>query len=298
MTEKNFTVVSNYDGLQLQGVVCIPDGEAKGIVQLVHGMCEYKKRYLPLMYFLAENGYIAACHDQRGHGDTAEKKEDLGWFHDFHGKAIVEDCAQAHGATYKGKKVGSFGDAGAFSFYPGKNLGALGDAGAVVTNDKELEEKIRAIANYGSDYKYHHIYQGYNSRLDELQAAFLSVKLPLLDKMNRERRRIADRYLAEIKNDKIILPESIEGVENVWHIFPIRCESRNELEVFLSENDIASGKHYPIPIHLQGCYKELGIKEGELPIAEVISRTELSLPMFYGLTDSEVDHIIETINRF
>ena len=211
---------------------------------------------------------------------------------------VVEDCAQAHGALYKGKKVGNFGNAGAFSFYPGKNLGALGDAGAVVTNDKELEEKIRAIANYGSDYKYHHIYQGYNSRLDELQAAFLSAKLPLLNKMNVERRRIADRYLAEIKNDKIILPESIAEVENVWHIFPVRCEKRDELETFLSENGIASGKHYPIPIHMQECYKELGMKEGELPIAETISKTELSLPMFYGLTDSEVDHIIDTINRF
>lgn len=211
---------------------------------------------------------------------------------------VVEDCAQSHGALYKGKKVGSFGDAGAFSFYPGKNLGALGDAGAVVTNNKDLEEKIRAIANYGSDYKYHHIYQGYNSRLDELQAAFLRAKLPLLNKMNAERRRIADRYLSEIKNDKIILPRSLEEVENVWHVFPIRCEKRDELETFLNENGIATVKHYPIPIHLQECYKGLNIKEGELPIAETISKTELSLPMFYGLMNSEVDYIIDAINRF
>ncbi len=211
---------------------------------------------------------------------------------------IVEDCAQAHGALYKGKKVGSFGNAAAFSFYPGKNLGALGDAGAVVTNEKWIEEKIRAIANYGSDYKYHHIYQGYNSRLDELQAAFLRVKLPLLDKMNTQRRAIAKRYLTEIRNDKIILPQSILNVENVWHIFPIRCEVRDELEKYLNDNGIETGRHYPIPIHMQECYQELEIGKGDLPIAELISDTELSLPMFYGLSDSEVDCIIEAINLF
>lgn len=123
-----------------------------------------------------------------------------------HDLKVIEDCAQAHGATYKGQRVGSFGDAAGFSFYPGKNLGALGDAGAVVTNNKELADKIRALGNYGSDYKYHHIYKGNNSRLDELQAAFLAAKLPHMDKINAERRRIADRYLSEINNDKIILP--------------------------------------------------------------------------------------------
>lgn len=211
---------------------------------------------------------------------------------------IIEDCAQAHGATYKGRKIGTFGIASGFSFYPGKNLGALGDAGATVTNSKELADKIRALGNYGSDYKYHHIYQGNNSRLDEMQAAFLSVKLPLLDKMNNERRKIADRYLKGIKNPHIILPYVIDGVEPVWHIFGIRCKCRETFEKYLNENGIATNKHYPIPIHLQKCYEELGIKEGELPVAEEISATELSLPLYYGMKEEEIQYVIDTINSF
>ena len=211
---------------------------------------------------------------------------------------VVEDCAQAHGATYKGKRIGTFGDAAGFSFYPGKNLGALGDAGAAVTNKKEVAEKIRALGNYGSDYKYHHIYQGNNSRLDELQAAFLSAKLPLLDKMNRERQKIAKRYLEGIQNPQIILPTIIDDVEPVWHIFGIRCKNRDELENYLKKEGIATNKHYPIPMHLQAAYAELGIKKGALPFAEEISETELSLPMYYGMTDEEIEYVIEKINAF
>ena len=211
---------------------------------------------------------------------------------------IVEDCAQAHGATYKGKKVGSFGDAAGFSFYPGKNLGAFGDAGAAITNDKELADKIRALGNYGSDYKYHHIYKGNNSRLDELQAAILAAKLPILEKMNIERRRIADRYLSEIKNDKIVLPVISSDVIPVWHIFGIRCNDRNSLEKHLNDLGIGTNKHYPIPMHMQECYKDLGFKEGDFPIAEEISETELSIPMYYGMTDEEISYVIEAINNF
>lgn len=200
---------------------------------------------------------------------------------------VVEDCAQAHGATYKGKKIGSFGDTAGFSFYPGKNLGALGDGGAVVTKNKALADKVRALGNYGSYFKYHHIYQGNNSRLDELQAAFLSAKLPHLDRMNTERKRIAARYLNEIKNDKVILPYVIDSVEPVWHIFAIRCKERDALADYLKEAGIGTNKHYPIPMHLQDAYKELGIKKGELPIAEEISATELSLPMYYGIQDHD-----------
>lgn len=210
---------------------------------------------------------------------------------------VVEDCAQAHGATYKGKKVGSFGDAAGFSFYPGKNLGALGDAGAVVTNNEELAKKVRAIGNYGSDYKYHHIYKGNNSRLDELQAAFLSVKLTHLDRMNEERRKIANMYLNGINNPKIKLPVIRCECVPVWHIFAIRCDERNELEEYLKSKGISTNKHYPIPIHLQDCYKDLHIEHGQLPIAEEISSTELSLPMFYGMTE-EVQYVIDTINAF
>ena len=211
---------------------------------------------------------------------------------------IVEDCAQAHGATYKGQRIGSFGDAAGFSFYPGKNLGALGDAGATVTNNEVLAQKVRALGNYGSDYKYHHIYQGNNSRLDEMQAAFLSAKLPHLDKMNAERRRIAQMYLDCIQNENVILPYVIPEVEPVWHIFAIRSKHRNELEKYLNEKGIGTNKHYPIPMHLQKCYADLGIKQGELPVAEEISATELSLPMFYGMTDEQVHYVINTVNSF
>lgn len=211
---------------------------------------------------------------------------------------VVEDCAQAHGATYKGKKIGSFGDAAGFSFYPGKNLGALGDAGAMVTNNRELAEKVRALSNYGSDYKYHHIYKGNNSRLDEMQAAFLSAKLPHLERMNQERRRVAKCYLEGIKNPEVILPYVLPETEPVWHIFGIRCKRRDELEKFLNEKEIGTNKHYPIPMHLQECYKDLGIAEGELPISEEISATELSLPIYYGMTDEQVCYVIDSINEF
>lgn len=215
-----------------------------------------------------------------------------------HNLYVIEDCAQAHGATYKGKTIGSFGTAAGFSFYPGKNLGALGDAGATVTNSEEVAEKVRALGNYGSDYKYHHILKGNNSRLDEMQAAFLGAKLPHLEKMNEERRRIAKKYLEGIKNSEIILPYVIDDVIPVWHIFAIRCQRRDELESYLKENGIGTNKHYPIPMHLQECYKDLGYKKGDFPIAEEISETELSLPMYYGMTDEEIQYVIEKINNF
>ena len=215
-----------------------------------------------------------------------------------HNLYVVEDCAQAHGATYKGKKIGSFGDAAGFSFYPGKNLGALGDAGATVTNNEELAKKVRALGNYGSDYKYHHIYQGNNSRLDELQAAFLSAKLPRLDKVNENRRATAAKYLAGIENPEVILPFVPAYTNPVWHIFGIRCKRRDELEKFLNESGIATNKHYPIPMHLQECYKDLDFKKGDYPIAEEISETELSIPMYYGMTNEEVQYVIDRINEF
>lgn len=211
---------------------------------------------------------------------------------------VVEDCAQAHGATYKGKKIGSFGDAAGFSFYPGKNLGALGDAGATVTNNEELAKKVRALGNYGSDYKYHHVYQGNNSRLDEMQAALLAAKLPSLDKVNENRRETAAKYLAGIKNPEIMLPFVPEYTTPVWHIFGVRCQKRAELEKWLNDAGIGTNKHYPIPMHLQECYKDLGFKKGDFPIAEEISDTELSIPMYYGMTDEEVQYVIKRINEF
>lgn len=215
-----------------------------------------------------------------------------------HDLFIVEDCAQAHGARYKGKRIGSFGDAAGFSFYPGKNLGALGDAGAAVTNSKEIADKIRALGNYGSDYKYHHIYEGNNSRLDEMQAAFLSAKLPILDKVNENRRTTAAKYLSGMKNPTVILPTVPDFAESVWHIFAVRCKDRDRLENFLNDKGIGTNKHYPIPMHLQECYKDLGYKKGDFPISEEISATELSLPMYYGMTDEEIDYVIDAVNEF
>lgn len=215
-----------------------------------------------------------------------------------HNLYVIEDCAQAHGATYKGRKVGTFGDAAGFSFYPGKNLGALGDAGAVVTNDKKLADKIRALGNYGSDYKYHHIYQGNNSRLDEIQAAFLRVKLSYLDHMNADRRRIAEIYSKGIKHPDIILPYVNPETVPVWHIYGIRCKRAKELSAYLEANGIGINHHYPIPMHLQECYKDLNIEKGALPIAEEISETEISLPMYYGMADEEIQTVIDTINEF
>lgn len=216
----------------------------------------------------------------------------------MYGLKVVEDCAQAHGATYKGKRVGTFGNAAGFSFYPGKNLGALGDAGAVVTNDIEMADKVRALGNYGSDYKYHHIYKGNNSRLDELQAAFLAAKLPHLNHMNGERRKIAKMYTEGIKNPKVITPAVIPNCVPVWHIYGIRCNKRDNLEKYLNDKGIETNKHYPIPMHLQECYKDLKIPKGALPIAEEISDTELSLPMYYGMTNEEVQFVIDAINTF
>lgn len=216
-----------------------------------------------------------------------------------YGLRVIEDCAQAHGAKYKGIRVGSLSDAAAFSFYPGKNLGALGDGGCVTTNDEALAERIRWLGNYGSDYKYHHILKGYNSRLDELQSAFLRVKLPKLDNWNEERRNIAGKYFDGIKNDCIVMPpvHSAE-YEHIYHVFVIRNDRRDALEKYLLDKGIHTVKHYPVPMHMQKAYSDLNIAEGDLPIAEEISRTVLSLPMYYGLSDEEIGYVCESINRF
>lgn len=212
---------------------------------------------------------------------------------------VIEDAAQAHGAKYKGKMVGTLGDAAAFSFYPGKNLGALGDGGCVTTNHKDIADKVRALGNYGSDYKYHHIYAGVNSRLDEMQAAFLREKLLVLDKWNYRRQEIAAQYLEKMNNPVIKLPlDSTDEYGHVYHIFAVRCDRRDELEVYLKEKGIGTVKHYPIPIHLQKAYESMNLKRGAYPIAEEISDTILSLPMYYGMTDEEVEYVIKCINEF
>ena len=216
-----------------------------------------------------------------------------------YGLKVMEDAAQAHGVRYKGKKVGTFGDAAGFSFYPGKNLGALGDGGAVVTNNRELADKVRAIGNYGSNQKYSHIYKGVNSRLDELQAAFLRVKLTQLDKWNEARTAIAKKYFAGIQNEKIALPPKPDAdFGHIYHVFAIRCRERDALEQYLADLGVGTVKHYPVPMHLQDCYADLGYKRGDFPIAEEISDTIISLPMFYGMTDAQVQYVIDVINQF
>lgn len=215
-----------------------------------------------------------------------------------HGLIVIEDAAQAHGATYKEKRAGNLGDAAGFSFYPGKNLGAMGDAGAVTTNDSKIAEKVRALANYGSDYKYHHIYAGNNSRLDEIQAAILLVKLQNLDKWNTYRQKVADQYLEGIKNKKVILPSVKRDRSHVWHIFALRMKERNNFERYLNSQGIGTTIHYPTPIHLQNAYKNLNLKKGILPIAEEISDTEISIPMYYGISDEKINYITNIINQY
>lgn len=214
-----------------------------------------------------------------------------------HNLKVIEDSAQAHGAKYQGVRCGNLGDASGFSFYPGKNLGCLGDGGAVTTNDKELVTKIRAIRNYGSDYKYHHIYKGMNSRLDEIQAAFLRVKLPHLDEDNARRREIAGRYVREITNPHIelpLLPTDPDG--HVWHVFAVTCTERDRLLKHLEKCGIQTNIHYPTPPHHQGAYREL--KNQSFPISERMHREIVSLPMSPALSDEEVTKVVEAVNEF
>lgn len=209
---------------------------------------------------------------------------------------IIEDSAQAHGAIYQENRTGNLGDASGFSFYPGKNLGCIGDGGAVTTNDEELFNKIKAIANYGSDRKYHHIYKGVNSRLDEIQAAVLDIKLKHLDSDNNKRREISKYYRENIKNSKIILPETYNEKSHVWHIFAVRTQNRDEFQKYLTEKGIQTIIHYPTPPHKQGAYKEWN--NLSFPITEEIHNTILSLPISPVMTDSEIEKVVEVVNEY
>lgn len=210
---------------------------------------------------------------------------------------VLEDAAQAHGATYQSKKVGGLGDAAAFSFYPGKNLGALGDGGAITTNDPELAESLRVLRNYGSEVKYHNKLKGFNSRLDELQAAFLRVKLRLLDEDNLKRKVIAGRYTKAFRDLSCLqLPAVDEYGEDVWHLYVIRHPKRESLIRCLAEHNIGSMIHYPIAPHMQPAYSELNLSEGCLPIAEEMHRTCISLPIGPTMTEADVDAVIGAVH--
>ena len=209
---------------------------------------------------------------------------------------IIEDAAQAHGVVYKGKKAGNLGDAAGFSFYPGKNLGCMGDGGAVTTNDEELATTIRALANYGSAIKYVNIYKGINSRLDDIQAAILNVRLKHLDDDNNRRTAVAKQYLTQIQNPKIVLPQVNDFKAHNFYVFVVRTQNRDELQKYLTDLGIASLIHYPIPPHKQKAYQEWN--HLELPITEKIHKEILSIPMSPVLTEDEVNTIINSLNSF
>ena len=215
-----------------------------------------------------------------------------------HGLHVIEDCAQAHGARLNGKLIGTFGTVGCFSFYPTKPLGALGDSGAVVTDDPVLADKLRKLRNYGSGVKYVNELEGVNSRLDEVQAAALQVGLKHLEEGNVYRNRIAERYLNEIRNPLVKLPETRENATHVYHVFGVLCEKRDALQAHLADRCIKALIHYPIPPHLQQCYARLGHGKGDFPVSEAYANEELSLPIYVGMPEEDVDRVIEAVNSF
>lgn len=215
-----------------------------------------------------------------------------------HGLYVVEDCAQAHGACWNGQQVGTFGDIGCFSFYPSKNLGAYGEAGAITTNSEEIRDFVHMFRNYGSEKRYYNKVIGTNSRLDEIQAALLRVKLKYMEEISQEKRRIAECYLKELHNEKIILPKIRKGSDSVWHQFVIRCCSRDSLIKYLTDKGIGTIIHYPIPPHLSEAYQYLNIDKGCLPITEQYADSVLSIPMYTGMTEDEQKYVIGSINAF
>lgn len=239
--------------------------------------------------------YTAAILAVHLYGRPAEMDE-LAAIAAEHHLLLIEDAAQAHGAVYRGKKAGALGDAAAFSFYPGKNLGSMGDAGAVTTNDSELARVITSLRNYGSGEKYRHEYRGVNSRLSEMQAAILGVKLASLDEEIALRQKLAERYLNGIDNDKIRLPETTDDVSPVWHIFPVLCDERDALQKYLSEKDILTQIHYPVPVHKQKAFE--AFNDLNLSVTEKLAGSVLSLPLHPVLSESDQDRIIDAVNGF
>jgi len=212
---------------------------------------------------------------------------------------IVEDACQAHGAKFKNKPAGSFGECAAFSFYPSKNLGCFGDGGIVVTNNESIYNKICMLRNYGQKEKYIHLELGYNSRLDNLQAGILRVKLKYLEQWNQQRIELANYYIEKLSSNKnIVLPKVKNDKKHIWHLFVIRTKQRDELRKYLAENGVETGIHYPVPLHLTPSFKWLGYKPGDFPIAEKLSNEILSLPIFPGMTKDEIDYVIEVIQKF
>lgn len=215
-----------------------------------------------------------------------------------HGLVVIEDACQAHGTRYKGKRAGSLGHAAAFSFYPGKNLGAYGDGGMVVTNDPEVARRLEMLRNYGQKEKYQHLFRGYNRRLDTLQAAVLRVKLKYLEEWNAARRRNAALYHKFLDGCGVVLPNEVAGAESVWHLYVIRAEQRDALREHLISRGINAGIHYPIPIHLQPAYRDLGHKRGDFPVTESCAHQVLSLPMYAEVTRDQIEYVARAVGDF
>lgn len=213
-----------------------------------------------------------------------------------HDLKVFEDSAQAHGAKYQGRMTGNLSDAAAFSFYPGKNLGCLGDGGAITTNDEGIYQKVKALANYGSDRKYHHIYKGLNSRLDEIQAAILDIKLPYLDADNKRRREISTYYRNNINNPLIVLPKTYDEEAHVWHVFAVRTKERDRFQEYLRSKGVQTIIHYPTPPHKQEAYKEWNNRS--YPITEQIHKEIISLPISPVMTDDEVVELVRIVNEY
>ncbi len=211
---------------------------------------------------------------------------------------LVEDCAQSHGACFENKMTGTFGDIGCFSFYPSKNLGAFGDGGGIITNDPVIAEDVRVFRNYGSEKRYYNKVVGANSRLDELQAGLLRIRLKYLNVLNMERKKICDMYLEKLKNDKIVLPQIREGATTVWHQFVVQCTERQKLIEYLEDKGIGTIIHYPIPPHLSEAYQYLGFKKGDFPITERYANEVVSIPLYNGMLEEEQDYVIRAINEF
>lgn len=230
-----------------------------------------------------------------GHSSNMDKIRAIA---DRHNLYVIEDCAQCHGSTYNGKLTGTFGTIGCFSFYPTKPLGAFGDAGAIVTNNDELAEKVRLLRNYGSKIKYHNEIVGVNSRMDEIQAALLQVGLKYLDEGNKERQRIAEKYLAQITNPLVLPQKTDPKVNHVYHLFPVLVKERDRFQAYLKEYGIGSAVHYPIPSYMAECYKKWGYAWGDFPNACRYAKQEVSLPIYAGMPEEEIDYVIKIVNRF
>ena len=275
------TLAISYTGAHPVLVDCLPDTYNIDAAQIEPAITAHTKAIMPVHLY----GQPA---DMDPIMDIARRR----------GLLVIEDACQAHGARYKGRRVGSIGHAAAFSFYPGKNLGAYGDGGAVTTNDARVADKIRMLRNYGQREKYHHLLQGYNRRLDTMQAAILRVKLRYLDEWNAARREHAEQYRRALVGLDVIAPQTSSFAEPIWHLYIVRVRDRDQLSAYLKERGIITGIHYPIPIHLQPAYRELGYQRGDFPRSEEYAEKILSLPMYAELTPDLIGQVVSAIRDF